>query len=334
MATPFFGLPSRSAALLGTTALALGSALIAVPAHAAPMDGHSESTGKATAVAARANLDVSVLGGINVPVKATLNQVSAPADAEETLLTAEVKGANNGRPLTLVQAEVARASAKANAQRSVGDVKLVGVRAYAPGLPGNSLLSADLLTANATCEAGEAPVATADLENVTVLGKPVDVKQLQGGGEKNIEVPSVGTVDLTLEEVTTTDSTGAAIALRLSYTVNPANLNVVKATGEIVLAEATCATPSDTGHDAPGDDTPGDDATEGQTSGGSNDSSGADGGSTGNDPVTQTGDDGTNLAETGGSSSTAVIGGVGAAVLLLGGGTLYAMRRRNAAQGS
>ena len=277
--------------------------MVSVPAHAAPVDGHSGSTGKATAVAARADLNVSVANAAKVPVKASLNAVSAPQDAEETLLTAEVNGANKGQPVKLVQADVARSGAKAGAQRSVGHVKLAGVRAFAPGLIGKPLVSADLLTATATCKAGEKPTAKADLENVSVLGKPVTVNGL---GSKQIKVPGVGTVDIAVEQETTKSASGAATALKLSYEVNPAKLNIVKAAGEIVLSEATCETPK----------------------GGGNGS----GGAGGNEPGPQTGDDGDGLAETGGNSATPVIAGVGA-LLVAGGGAMYLIRRRSAQNG-
>ncbi|MFI9588431.1 SCO1860 family LAETG-anchored protein [Streptomyces sp. NPDC052236] len=328
-------MPARAAALLGASALVIGGALVAGgPAYAVPVDERSGSTGKATAVAARADLDVSVKGTGNVPVKAALSDVSAPGDAQQTLLTAKVNGANNGQPSTLVKAKVAHSSAKANAQRSVGDVKLVGVRAYAPGLPANPLLSADVLKATASCETGKKPTAKAALaDNVSVLGKPVTVN---GPGNQHVEVPGVGTVDLVLEDATTTDSTGAATALRLKYTVTPAQLGVVKASGEIVLAEATCAMPNSSaatngGSDNGGSDSGGSDggATEGSSTGGqSSGSNGAeDGNSTDNQPSTQTGDDGENLAETGGNSATPIIAGVGGA-LILGGAAMYLIRRR------
>lgn len=341
MHTNVFGLPARPAALLGASAIVVSGALAASPAYATPADEHAGSTGKATAVVARADLNVSVKDVGDVAVKKSLNDVSAPGDAEETLLTAEVNGANKGRPVKLVEAKVAHSSAKANAQRSVGEAKLVGVRAYAPGLPVNPLLSADVLKATASCVAGEKPVAKAALaDNVAVLGKPV---VLNGPGNQHVEVPGVGMVDLVLEDATTTDSTGAATALRLKYTVTPAKLGVAKASGEIVLAEATCAMPHNSGASSGGSGSDGDSddggageggATDDQSPGGSAASNGAEGGdSAGNQPATQTGDDGENLAETGGSPTTAVIGGLGAA-LVLGGGAIYMIRRRSTTQGS
>ena len=292
---------ARRAALLGTAALLVGGAMISAPAHAAPADGHSGSTGKATAVAARADLNVSVLDAAKVPVRASLNSVSAPQNADRTLLTAQVKGANKGQPVTLVQADVARSGAKAGAERSIGHVKLAGVKAFAPGLPAKPLVSADLLTATALCKADRKPTAEADLENVSVLGKPVEIGEL--GAKKVVELPGVGSVDITLEQETTEAASGAATALKLSYEVNPAKLNIVKAAGEIVLSEATCDAPK------------------------------GDGGAGGNDPGPQTGGgdggDGGGLAETGGNSATPVIAGVGA-LLVVGGGTMYLMRRRGA----
>ncbi|MGP3979645.1 SCO1860 family LAETG-anchored protein [Streptomyces sp. KR80] len=327
MYTHVFGVPARPAVLLGAAALVAGGALTAGPAYATPSE-RSGATGKATAVAARANLDVSVNGVGNVPVTAALNDVTAPGDAERTLLTAEVSGTNKGQPLTLVKAEVARASAKANAHRSVGDVKLVGVRAYAPGLPASPLLSADVLKATASCVKGNKPLAKAALtDNVAVFGKPVAVDR---PGNQHVEVPGVGTVDLVLEHATTTDSTGAATALRLTYTVNPTAVGVVKASGEIVLAEATCTMPGGSGTNG-GSSSGGSDggATDGQTSGGSAGSNGAEGGdSAGDGPETQTGDGGKDLAATGSSSATPVIAGVGGALVVFGGAAMYLIRRR------
>ncbi|MGI5193066.1 SCO1860 family LAETG-anchored protein [Streptomyces sp. CA-288835] len=340
-------MPARPAALLSVSAVALGGALAVGPAYAAPAHESSGSTGRATAVAARADLGVSVEGVGDVPVKQALGDLSAPGDAHQTLLTAEVNGANKGQPTTLVKAKIAHSSVKADAHRSVGDVKLVGVRAYAPGLPADPLLTADLLKATASCETGKKPTAKATLaDNVTVLGKPVPVN---GPGDQHVEVPGVGTVDLVLENATTTDSTGAATALRLKYTVTPAKLGVVKASGEIVLAEATCAMPDGSGaaHDGSDSDglsghgSDGDGSGSGVAEGGSSDgqSSAESTGSNsaedaknadaaGNQPNTQTGDDDLSLAETGGNSATPVIAGVGGALLLSGAAAVYLMRRR------
>jgi LPXTG-motif cell wall-anchored protein len=144
-------------------------------------------------------------------------------------------------------------------------------------------------------------------------------------------VEGIGTVDLALEDATTTNSTGAATALRLTYTVNPANLNVAKVSGEIVLAEATCTMAGGSGANTGGSDSAGSDggATEGSSTGASAGSNGGEGGdSAGNQPSTQTGD-GENLAETGGNSATPIIAGVGGA-LVLGGAGMYLIRRRAA----
>jgi LPXTG-motif cell wall-anchored protein len=296
------GSRARRSALLGAATVMVGGAMFTAPAHAAPVDENSQSTGKATATAARADLDVSVANAAKVPVRASLNAVQAPQDAEKKLLTAEVNGANKGQPIRLVQADVARSRAKAGTERSVGNVKLVGLKAFAPGLPGTPLVSADLLTASAACAAGEKPVANADLENVTVLGKPV---KINGVGSQQIKLPALGSVDVNVEQETTKTASGAATALKLSYELNPAKLNVVKAAGEIVLSEATCETPKGDGGNGGGGNEPGP-----QTGGG-------DGGS----------DDG--LAETGGNSATPIIAGVGA-LLVAGGGAMYLIRRRSA----
>ncbi|PNG16883.1 SCO1860 family LAETG-anchored protein [Streptomyces cahuitamycinicus] len=338
-------MPARSAALLSVSALAIGGALAVGPAYAVPADEYSGSTGKATAATARADLKVAVEGVGDVPVKKSLNDLSAPGDAQQTLLTAEVNGVNKGQPTTLVKAKVAHSSVKADAHWSVGHAKLVGVRAYAPGLPTNPLLAADLVKATASCETGKKPTAKAALaDNVTVLGKPVPVN---GPGDQHVEVPGVGTVDLVLENETTTDSTGAATALRLKYTVTPAKLGVVKASGEIVLAEATCAMPGASGADHDGSDSDGasgDGSGSGAEGGSSDDQSAAESAdpksaqdtenaiAAGNQPNTQTGDDGLNLAETGGNAATPVIAGAGGALILGGAAAVYLMRRRRTTQ--
>ncbi|WP_370270253.1 choice-of-anchor P family protein [Streptomyces sp. V4I8] len=360
-------MPARPAVLLSVSALVIGGALVVGPAYAAPGGERSGSTGKATAVAARADLDVLVDGVGDVPVKKALGDLSAPGDAQQTVLTAKVNGVNKGQPTTLVKAEVAHSSVKADAHRSVGDVRLVRVRVYAPGLPANPLLSADLLKATASCETGKKPTAKAALaDNVTVLGKPVPVN---GPDDQHIEVPGVGTVDLVLENATTTDSTSAATALRLKYTVTPAKLGVVKASGDIVLAEATCAIPDNSGaardgsgsdgshgagSDGAGSDGAGSDGagSDGDGSDGDGSGSGAEDGSSdgqsagepadstdaenadaaGNQASTQTGNNGMNLAETGGNSATPFIAGTGGALLLGGAATMYLIRRRRTTQ--
>lgn len=315
-----------------------------IPAHAAPSDGGEGSPGKATAVSVRTDLEVSALGGIKVPVTASLNAVEAPGDADRTLLTADVKGVADGQPVRLVKAEVAHSSAKADASRATGAVKLVGVRAFAPGLPLKPLLKADLLKAEASCVRGQKPAASAELEDIEVFGEPVDVEALESSQSQEIKVPGVGDVDLALEQVTTTEDEGAATALRLSYAVNPLNLGVVKASGEITLAEATCAVPG-AGEETSGGTTGGSEGSSGGESGGTSGTSGTGGtagtgGSEGSDSgsasgggVTPQTGEGTDLAETGAGSATVLVGGLGAAVLLAGGATLFLTRRRSAAQG-
>ncbi|MFR9675748.1 LAETG motif-containing sortase-dependent surface protein [Streptomyces sp. TR02-1] len=312
-----------------------------IPAHAEPSDGGTGSPGEATAVSATTDLEVSVLGGVKVPVTASLNAVEAPEDADRTLLTADVQGVADGQPVRLVKAEVAHSSAKADASRATGAVKLVGVRAFAPGLTLKPLVKADLLEAEASCVRGQKPAASAELEDIEVLGEPVDVEALKSSQGQEVKVPGVGNVDLELEQVTTTEEEGAATALSLSYAVNPLNLGVVKASGEITLAEATCAMPT-AGEETSGGTTGGSEGSSGGESGGTSGAGGAagTGGSEGSDSGSSSGGgatpqtgEGTDLAETGAGSATVLVGGIGAAVLFAGGATLFLMRRRSAAQG-
>lgn len=296
MSTHLFSSQARRAALVGGATLLVGGALFASPASAAPA---TDGQGKASATAARADLDVSVADAAKVPVHLSLNHVTAPRKAEKKLLSTEIKGAHNGQPVQLVKADVAHAQADANAEAAKGNVKLANVQAFSPGLPGKALLSAKLLTADANCTPGQKPTATSEIADVMVLGKPVKVD----APSQKIELPALGTVDVALKETSTTSNSGAATALKLSYEINPAKLNVVKASGEIVLSEASCQTPAGAGQ--------GEEPAP-------------------NEPAPQNNEDG--LAETGGSSATPIIAGVGG-LLVAGGGALYWMRRRSAQNG-
>lgn len=363
--TNVFGMPARRpAALIGAATVLAAGALVGATAVPANADGGSK--GSASAVNARVGLDVALLkGGVNVPVKHTLNEVQAPESSEKTLLEAEVDGYHKGKPFTFVSAKVAKAAATVDAKKAEGDAKLVEAVVKVPGLPLTPVLKAELITAKATCAVGATPVADAKVPGtVVVLGKKV---VLDAKGTVEVKVPGVGKVNLTLSEETVTSDTAAATAIRLKVAVDPLKLNVAKVTGEVVVSEAKCTTPGsdggtsggstqgssggDTAGSSGGDDggsteggsggdTKGTTAgtTSGSTAGSSGGdtagTSGADGGATsgdsagGNDPGTQTGDDG-NLAETG-SSGTLALGGAGAA-LIVGGGIALWMRRRSAA---
>ncbi|MEW2132418.1 SCO1860 family LAETG-anchored protein [Streptomyces sp. NPDC005435] len=233
-----FRMPARRLAAVATvTALTAGPAVLgASTAHATDRHGH------ATAVVLRTGLDVSLLHKtVDVPLAVTLNEVEAPGDADRTALTARLDGVNDGRPFSVLGAEVARAHATATAEGAEGSVRLVHARVHVPGLPLLSLIEVGTVTARATCEAGERPEAKANvLGGVTVLGKHVN---LTAGGPSVVKVPGVGEVRLDLSQRHTTSRTAAATALELKVSVNPLRLNVAEVEGTVTLAEATCETP-------------------------------------------------------------------------------------------
>ncbi|MFG2722464.1 SCO1860 family LAETG-anchored protein [Streptomyces sp. NPDC048416] len=309
----------RSAAIAATVALAAGPLLLAAPAGATGVEG--DGGGRASAVVLRTGLDVSLLNkAIDVPLKATLNQVRAPASAEKTALTVKLDGVDAGQPVNVLKADVATARASVDANKAQGSTRLVNARLHLPGLPLLSLVEVGEVTSSAVCEAGRAPVAKSNvLGAVTVLGKKVT---LSSGGTTRVTVPGVGEVALDLSKATTTSRTAAAVALQLKVSVNPLHLNVADVTGEVTLAEATCQTPKGSPDvpDAPAKPEPGAVVA------------GPDKGPVETAVKTQSVAD-TTLASTGGSSATPYLVG-GAAVLLVGGaGVLVLMRRGRGERG-
>ncbi|WP_331446084.1 SCO1860 family LAETG-anchored protein [Streptomyces xanthochromogenes] len=297
----------RSAAIAACTALVAGPLLLAAPAHATGVEG--DGGGRASAVVLRTGLDVSLLNkAIDVPLKATLNEVQAPAGAEKTALTVKLDGVAGGQPVNVLKADVATAKASVDEKRAEGSTRLVNARLHLPGLPLLSLIEVGEVTSSAVCEAGRAPVAKSNvLGAVTVLGRKIT---LSAGGTTRVDVPGVGEVSLDLSRATTTSRTAAAVALQLKISVNPLHLNVADVKGEVTLAEATCRTPKappakpQASAPADPDKKPVETAVKTQNV--------AD----------------TELAETGGSSATPYLAG-GAAVLLVGGaGALVLTRMR------
>ncbi|MFB7229316.1 SCO1860 family LAETG-anchored protein [Streptomyces fimicarius] len=322
--------------------------LAAVPAHAAPATP-TTGEGKASAVVLRTGLDVSLLNkSVQVPLKVTLNEVQAPASAEKTALTVNLDGVE-GRPVSVLRADVATANATVDEHRAEGYTNLAKARIHVPGLTALSLIEVEKVTSKAVCETGKKPVAESNvLGHVAVLGKKVT---LSAGGPTRVSVPGVGEVSLDLSKTVTTERTAAATALQLKVSVNPLKLNVAEVEGEVTLAEATCETPKGpktpekpgtTDGGSNGGDTGGD--SGGSTDGGSTDGGSTDGGSTGGDQgdggksgdvKTQTGSDTgpapteANLAETGGSSTTPYIAGGAALLLAVGAGATVLARRRS-----
>lgn len=309
-------MPARRLAALATAAALTAAPLLlsARPAHATGGHGH------ASAAVLRAGLDVSLLHRTaDVPLTLSLNEVQAPGTADRTALSARLDGVDQGRPFSVLRADVASARATATDERAEGSVRLADARLHVPGLPLLSLIEVGTVTARATCAAGEEPEAEANvLGAVTVLGKRTT---LTAGGPTEVRVPGVGEVRLDLAEHRTTSGTAAATALRLKVSVNPLRLNVAEVTGTVTLAEASCETPAgeETPSEAPESAEP---AASGSAAPEPEQSSEA--------PAPQVEPQGTqsNLAETGGSSATPYIAGGALALLLLGGGAVTVARRR------
>jgi LPXTG-motif cell wall-anchored protein len=312
--------------------------LAAVPAHAAPATP-TTGEGRASAVVLRTGLDVSLLNkSVQVPLKVTLNEVQAPASAGKTALTVDLDGVE-GRPVSVLRADVATANATVDEHRAEGYTNLANARIHVPGLAALSLIEVEKVTSKAVCETGKKPVAESNvLGQVAVLGKKVT---LSAGGPTRVSVPGVGEVTLNLSRTVTTERTAAATALRLTVSVNPLKLNVAEVEGEVTLAEATCQTPKKPKTpEKPGSTDGGSSggSTDGGSTGGDSGGDQGDGGKSGGDVKTQTGSDtGTapteaNLAETGGSSTTPYLAGGAALLLAVGAGATVLARRRGSSQ--
>ncbi|MDX2815442.1 SCO1860 family LAETG-anchored protein [Streptomyces sp. PA03-5A] len=242
-------MPARrpAAALGAAVALAAGALALGPATPAAATGGTHGSSGKAGAVVLRTGLEVSLLRkSVDVPLNLTLNEVHAPASADETALTATLDGVDHGRPFSVLRADVATARATADRHKTEGYANLVKARVSLPGLPLLGLIKADAISARATCVAGRKPVADVELPgHVVVLGKRVKVS---AGGATLVKVPGVGEVRLDLAKRTVTSRSAAATALELSVEVNPLKLGVAEVNGTVTLAGATCETPRRGGH--------------------------------------------------------------------------------------
>ena len=312
---------ASAAGLLVAAPLALATA---TTAHA------TGDHGRADAVVLRTGLDVSLLGKtVNVPLEVALNEVHAPQSAEKTALTAELSGVDNGRPFSVLNAQVAQAKATADAHKAEGSTTLAQAKVHLPGLPLLPLLEVEKVTATALCEAGKKPVAEANvLGQVTVLGKRVT---LTAGGTTQVRVDGVGEVTLDLSKRHTTTSTAAATALELKVAVDPLKLGVAEVDGTVTLAGATCERPA---APAPEEEKPAaeepaaeEEAEKPAEGSGTEQVRTEDDGvttQTGKAPATE------NLAETGGSSMTPYLAGGAVLLLAAGGGALALTRRKRA----
>lgn len=302
-------MPARRCAVLGAAvALVAGPVVLAAPAQATGGTGGTGVTtgkGKASAVVLRTGLDVSLLNkSVDVPLRAALNEVRAPADADKTALTVELDGVDQGRPFTVLRADVATARATVDEQKAEGYANIAHAKVHVPGLPLLSLIEVQEVTSKAVCAAGKKPVAESNLlGTVTVLGKKVT---LSAAGPTRVEVPGVGEVTLDLSKTRTTSRTAAATALELKVAVNPLKLNVADVQGTLTLAEATCEAPAEPVKQT--EPEPEKEGVEPQTA---------------TEPTTE------NLAETGGNSMTPYLAAGAVLLLAVGGGALVLVRARD-----
>ncbi|WP_328925038.1 hypothetical protein OG429_10560 [Streptomyces sp. NBC_00190] len=293
-----------AAVLLATGAVAL----LAAPPASATGGGGAAGEGRAGAVVLRTTLDVGLLNKtVHLPLKTSLNEVSAPATAEKTALTVTLDGVEGGAPVSVLKADVATSKATADKTRAEAQANLAKARVHVPGLPELSLIEVEKVTSKAVCESGKQPTASANvLGTVTALGKRITPS---AGGPTKVEVPGVGLVSLELSGTETTSTTSAVAALRLKVSVNPLNLNVAQVEGEVVLAEAHCESPT-----APAPTPPAQPDVKPQTATGTGSA------------VTKD----ANLAETGGGSLTPYVAGGALALLGIGGVALVVTRRGSA----
>ncbi|MFF5916787.1 SCO1860 family LAETG-anchored protein [Streptomyces flavochromogenes] len=321
----------RTAAAATVAALAVGPVLLAAPAAQA-----TGGEGRATAVVLRTGLDVSLLDKtVDVPLRASLNEVEAPETENETALSVKVRGAEGGKPIDILAADVATSKATVDEQKAEGYVNLVKARVHVPGIPLLSLIEVQKVTSKALCEVGKKPVAESNvLGHVTVFGKKTT---LSTAGRTQVDVPGVGKVTLDLSRTSTTSRTAAATALELKVEVDPLKLGVAEVNGTVTLAEATCETPKGTAptEQPTGKPTeqptqePSERPSEQPTQQPSVEPSDAGGIKTDNGGTTPT----QNLAETGGSSTTPYIAGGALALLVAGGGALALTRSRARSRG-
>ncbi|MFF6998693.1 SCO1860 family LAETG-anchored protein [Streptomyces sp. NPDC008313] len=306
-----FRMPARRiVTVAAATALAAGPAALAATGPAVATGGH----GRADAVVLRTGLDVSLADkSVDVPLAVTLDEVHAPRSAEKTALTARLDGVDRGKPFSVLRADVATAKATVSGGKAEAHTELAHARLHVPGLPLLSLIELSGVTSTATCEAGKAPVASANLVGpVTVLGKRTTVS---ASGPTEVRVPGVGEVRLELARKHTTSRTAAATALELKVSVDPLKLNVAEVEGTVTLAEATCETPSARKEEAA------EPAGDVRAQGAPAKEKRAKGKPVKEKPAEE------NLAETGGSATTVYLAG-GSAVLLALGGAAFAVARR------
>ncbi|WP_229697201.1 SCO1860 family LAETG-anchored protein [Streptomyces lasiicapitis] len=300
----------RTGALAAATVVAAGTAALSLSSAGAAHATDDHRGGSADAVVLRTGLNVSLLNKtVNVPLNVALNEVSAPASAQKTTLTAKLDGVDGGRAFHVLRADVATARATVKGGTAEGYSNVARAKVHLPGLPLLPLVEVDQVTSKALCVSGKRPVAESKLlGGVTVLGKRVAVK---AAGTTQVAVPGVGEVRLDLSSTRTTSRTAAAVALRLKVSVDPLKLGVAAVEGTVTLAGANCAAPGPGAKPLPRPQAEGP-APQGKPA----------------EPVAAKAAPDDNLAETGGSSATPYVAGAAAVLVLAGGGALVVTRRR------
>ncbi|MFI6445267.1 SCO1860 family LAETG-anchored protein [Kitasatospora sp. NPDC050543] len=296
--------------------------------------GGAPGAGKARAVTAELDLDVSLLNkAIDVPVNISLNEVETPAQRDGSVLTAKVDGVDQQGPVILVKADIGRSTTVLDAKGSSASVKLVNADVHAPGLPLTTLLGLEAMSAEVTCPVDGPPTAQVTAPaKLTVLGKPVTLSLY---GPTKVEVPGIGSVALEFSKRSTTSATAAASALEAQVEVDPLNLNVAKVSGRISIASVSCEKPagaSSSASAAPGGGGPSGAPPTATASAAAVRPAAATG--TGDArpaaqaPAAPSTAPSAHLAATGGSGATGPIAAGATALLVAGGGALYATRRR------
>lgn len=326
---------SRPAAIGAAVALATGMLALGPASLAQASTASGSTAGTSDAVVLKTGLNVSLLNKTaEVPLNTSLNEVHAPANADKTLLSATLDGVDGGQPFNVLRADIATAKATADASKAEGYANLAKATVHLPGLPGLGLIEVDAVTSKATCIKGQAPTADTNfVGDVTILGKKTSVR---ASGSTTVKVDGVGEVTLDLAKTVKTSAMAASTALELNVNVNPGKLNVAEVTGNLTLVKASCQAAGgdgESGGASSGGSSSGGSSSGGSSSGGSTAGGGADSGGsagTGSDVEPQTGSDGKDLAETGGSSATPYIAGAAAVLVVAGGGAVYMSRRKKA----
>jgi hypothetical protein len=222
------------------TGSALGALLaVSLLAAAQPARADGSEWGTASATTAGLALDVKLISGaVDVPVALTLNAVHAPRSVDGSVLTTTIGGVDQGRQLTLLDADLGHSAATVDEHGAHAEVDLVKASISLPGLL-TSVVGLKEVHATADCPVAGQPSADVNiLGTLSVLGKGVS---LAAAGPTRVSVPGIGMVDLELSRKTVTSTTAAATALELAVHVNPLNLNVAEVTGTVELAAVRCA---------------------------------------------------------------------------------------------